>query len=119
VWFSVDPGTYGDNVVRVHTANGGAVTTTSTGITAAAGTVYAWAIEFESTSSVKFYFGTSMPLTPTATHTTNIPSGNQPRQGAPFAQIVKINPASTAWSGLIIPFWRIHLDPARHDERYA
>jgi hypothetical protein len=119
IWFSVDRGTYGDDVIRCHTANGGAVTTTSTGITAVVNTNYHWAIEFESTSSVKFYLGTSMPTSPTATHTTGIPNGAQPQQGTPFMQVVKIDPASASWGGLISQLFRIHLSDDRLPERYA
>lgn len=90
VWLEKDATTLGNSNWWLCAANGGAVSTTDTGIAADA-TERVWMIEFEGTSSLKIWeLGTSTTTPRGSTITTNLPSGNTPRSFTPFLQIQRV-----------------------------
>lgn len=91
VWFEKDAGVLGNSNVWLCAANGGAVSTADTGIAFDA-TRRVWLFDYASTASCQAWeLTTSSSAGVGSAITTNLPSGDTPRTGTPFWQVLRDN----------------------------
>lgn len=108
-WLESDAATHGDSDWRACAANGGAVTVELTGI-AFDGTDRPWLFDRETTSSLKVWDLRTSSVSPVATITSGLASGNTQRTATAFGQILRANGAGSNGKLWLVDFGIVEVD---------